>query len=395
MQKTCTRNSPLKLRIQFWQLRYFFARIGQKNRSVSKIENKNQKKNCSLLKCCFGHVKCSSNIPVEKIDKKPKLSCSLSKIDENFHLFSKTVFSSKWFYRYDECSFDRPAKLFLLNYRKWSEKRSTKTAKTFQKYFLQKVPKETLKAAWKPRELFSDSQPKNFHSKFKKITICRLCKRLASESVHWNWESSFDNSATFFARIGQKNRSVSKNEKKIEIKLFYVKMLLWTRTMQFQYPRRKTRLEAENFLLNFWKWWKISFVFQKSFFSKWFYRYDECGFDRPGKIFLLNYRKWSEKRSTKTAKTFQKYFLQKVPKETLKAAWKPRERFSDSQPKDFYSKFKKITICRLCKRLASESVHWNWESSFDNSAIFLRELVKKIAQCPKLKIKIRNKTVLR
>ena len=90
----------------------------------------------------FGRVDCSSNIPVEKFDKKPKTSCSLSKNEEKFHLFSKTVFSSKWFYRYEECSFDRPAKLFLLNYRKVSEKKSTKDAKTFQKYFLQIVPME-------------------------------------------------------------------------------------------------------------------------------------------------------------------------------------------------------------------------------------------------------------
>ena len=120
----------------------------------------------------------------------------------------------------------------------------------------------------------------------------------------------------FFARIGQKNRSVSKNEKKLEIKLFFVKMLFWTRRMQLQHPRRKTWKEAENFLLNVWKWWKISIVFQNSFFfSKWFRRYGECSFERPAKFFPLNYRKWSEKRSTKDAKTFQKFFLQKVPME--------------------------------------------------------------------------------
>ena len=214
MQKTCTRNSPLKLRIQFWQLRYFFARIGQKNRSVSKIENKNQKKNCSLLKCCFGHVKCSSNIPVEKIDKKPKLSCSLSKIDENFHLFSKTVFSSKWFYRYDECSFDRPAKLFLLNYRKWSEKRSTKTAKTFQKYFLQKDPKETLKATWKPRGLFSDSQPKIYRSIFKKLTNCKFCKKISTRKFILKLRIQFGHFRYFFYENWSKKSLSVQNGKK-------------------------------------------------------------------------------------------------------------------------------------------------------------------------------------
>ena len=119
----------------------------------------------------------------------------------------------------------------------------------------------------------------------------------------------------FLRELVKKISQCPKWKKKLEIKLFLVKMLPWTLRMQFQYPRRKTRHEAENFLLNVWKWWKISFVFQKSFFSKWFYRYDECGFDRPGKLFLLNYRKWSEKRSTKDAKTFQKNFLQKVPME--------------------------------------------------------------------------------
>ena len=70
----------------------FIARIGQKNRSVSKNEKKNYKQNCSSLKCYFGHVECSSNIPVEKLGKKPKTSCSMSENDEKFQLFSKKVF---------------------------------------------------------------------------------------------------------------------------------------------------------------------------------------------------------------------------------------------------------------------------------------------------------------
>ena len=109
-----------------------FFRESVKKSVVSKNE-KIWKQNCSPLKSHFGHVKCSSKIPVEKLAEKPKTSCSLSKIDESFHLFSKTVFSSKWVNRYKECSFDRPAKLFLLNYRIWSEKKSTKNAKTLQK----------------------------------------------------------------------------------------------------------------------------------------------------------------------------------------------------------------------------------------------------------------------
>ena len=38
--------------------------------------------------------------------------------------------------------------------------------------------------------------------------------------------------------------------------------------MQLQHLRRKTRKEAEIFLLNVWKWWKISFVFQKKIFFR-------------------------------------------------------------------------------------------------------------------------------
>ena len=44
-------------------------------------------------------------------------------------------------------------------------------------------------------------------------------------------------------------------------------MLFWTRRMQLQHPRRKTRREAENLLLNVWKRWKFSIVFWNSFFQ--------------------------------------------------------------------------------------------------------------------------------
>ena len=82
------------------------------------------------------------NIPVEKIDQKPKTSCSLSKNDENFHLFAKRVFSSKWFYRYNECNFDSPTKVFLAQILEMIQKKSTKDAKTFRKSFLEIVPME-------------------------------------------------------------------------------------------------------------------------------------------------------------------------------------------------------------------------------------------------------------
>ena len=141
MQKIFTRKFPLKLGIQFWQLGDFFCGNWSKNRCVQKW--KKREKNCSLLKCYSGHVKCSSNIPVEKLDKKPKSSCSMSKIDENFHLFSKKMFFlQNDFIDTKNAVLTGRQKFFLLNYWKWSEKKSTKNAKMFQNYFPQNVPLE-------------------------------------------------------------------------------------------------------------------------------------------------------------------------------------------------------------------------------------------------------------
>ena len=103
-------------------------------------------------------------------------------------------------------------RFFLPNYWKWSKKSPQKMQKLFEK-FSWNCSHGEVKSSLKAPLTFLDSQAKYFRSKFKKITICRFCKRLAPKSLHWNWESNFDNSATFFARIGQKKCSVSKNEK--------------------------------------------------------------------------------------------------------------------------------------------------------------------------------------
>ena len=113
----------------------------------------------------------------------------------------------------------------------------------------------------------------------------------------------------FLRELVKKISVCPKKKKKLEIKLFFVKILLWTRILQFQHPRRKTRHEAENFLLNVWKWWKVSFVFQKSIFPKCFSRYDECSFDRQAKLFLINYRNWSEKSQQKIPNFFEIFFF--------------------------------------------------------------------------------------
>ena len=156
---------------------------------------------------------------------------------KNFICFPKEFFS-KWFYRYEECSFDRPAKLFLLNYRKWSEKKSTKNAKTFQKICFKKLPRRSRKQLESHVDLFRTASRNNSARNSRKRSICRFCKRLAPESLHWNWESSFDNSATFFCENWSKKLLSVQKWRKIEIKLFFVKMLPWTRRIQFQHPRR-------------------------------------------------------------------------------------------------------------------------------------------------------------
>ena len=209
----CENWSETSLRVQTWK--------------------KNRNKNCSSIKCYFGHVECSSNIPVEILAKKPKTSCSLSKKDENFHLFSKTVFFSQ-----NDCIDTKNAVLtgrlnFPAQLPELIRKKSTKSAKTFQNFFSSKCSNGEVESSLKDPLTFFDSQLNFFCSIFKKITICKFCKKLSPEGFHWNRESTFDNPATFFARFGQKNRSVSKKEKKLETKVSSLKSLFWTRRMQF------------------------------------------------------------------------------------------------------------------------------------------------------------------
>ena len=58
----------------------------------------------------------------QKKDKRPRTSAQCLKMTKNFICFPKQFIFKKRFYRYVESSFDRPAKLFLLNYQNWSEK---------------------------------------------------------------------------------------------------------------------------------------------------------------------------------------------------------------------------------------------------------------------------------
>ena len=81
-----------------------------------------------------------------------------------------------------------------------------------------------------------------------------------------------------------------KLKKKIEINLFFVEMLPWTRKMQFQHLRRKNRQKTGKFPANCLKMVMkfICFLKQVSFLSRNFPIYEEYCFDRPAKLFLLN-----------------------------------------------------------------------------------------------------------
>ena len=97
------------------------------------------------------------------------------------------------------------------------------------------------------------------------------------------------------------------------------------------------------------------------------------------------------KSPQKMQKLFKTIFFKLFPWRGRKQLESPADFFFDSQPNIFCSIFKKTTICKFCKNLSPESFHWNRESSFDNPATFLRNLVKKIAQCPKMKKKLEIK----
>ena len=99
--------------------------------------------------------------------------------------------------------------------------------------------------------------------------------------------------------------------------------------MQFQHPRRKTRHEAENFLLNVWKWWKISFVFHKSFF------FQNDFIDTMNVVFTgrANFscsitENDLKKGPQKMQKLFKNFFFKKFP-------WRGRKQLES--PADFFS----------------------------------------------------------
>ena len=162
----------------------------------------------------MGQLECSSNIPVEKLDKKPTNSCSLFKNDENFHSFFKTVFSSKRLYRYKESSFDRPAKIFVAQLLEMIQKKVHKSCTNFSKIFSSKSSHGDVESSMKAPLIFFGNQPNFSRSIVKKHWFASFLKEFHPKNSIETENPLFDNSATFFARFGQNYRSESKKEKK-------------------------------------------------------------------------------------------------------------------------------------------------------------------------------------
>ena len=119
-------------------------------------------------KCSRGHVQCSSNKLPKKIDKRPKTSAQCLKMIKKLHLFSKSFFE-QIFYRYGECSFERPAKLFPLKYRKWSENSPQKMQKFFRTFFLKMFLWRGRKQLESPADFFFSTASRTFSARFSKI----------------------------------------------------------------------------------------------------------------------------------------------------------------------------------------------------------------------------------
>ena len=98
------------------------------------------------------------------------------------------------------------------------------------------------------------------------------------------------------------------------------------------------------------------------------------------------------KKVHKRCKNFSKTFSSICSHGEAESRWEGLLTFFGHPAENFPLDIQKKTTFRFSKTFSPESFHWNWESSFDNSATFLRELVKKIAQCPKMN-KLWNKTV--
>ena len=97
------------------------------------------------------------------------------------------------------------------------------------------------------------------------------------------------------------------------------------------------------------------------------------------------------KSPQKMQKLFKTIFFKLFPRSGRKQLESPAD-FFWQPPELFPLDIQRRTLCKFCKKFSFENFHWNRESSFDNPAtFFLQNLVKKIAQCPKMKKKLKIK----
>ena len=139
--------------------------------------------------------------------------------------------------------------------------------KNFSKKFSSKSPHGYVESSMKAPLTFFGQPAESFPLDIQKKQFVSFAKNFHPK-VSFKTENPVLTTSWLFLQELVKKFAVSKMKKKLEVNLFFVKMLPWTRRMQFQHPRRKTRQEAEIFLLNVWKWREISIVFQNSFFFK-------------------------------------------------------------------------------------------------------------------------------
>ena len=266
--------------------------------------------------------------------------------------------------------------------------------KLFKNIFFKLFPWRGRKQLESPADFFSDSQPKVFRSIFKKRTFCKFCKKISPESFHWNWESSFDISATFFARVGQKNRSVSKNEKMWKqncspLKCYFAHVKCSSTSPSKNMTRSRT-LPA-----HFLKMMKKFICFPNQFFI-------QNAFIDTKNAVLTGRPKFScwitgndpKNVPQKMQKRFKNIVFKLFP-------WRCRKQLES--PADFFRTASRKFSTRYSKKehfvIFAKKFHPKVSIETENPVlttplIFLRELVKKIAQCPKMK-KYGNKTVLR
>ena len=121
-KKNCPKSFPLDLQISFLITPPNFFRQDSEKKSVfcpKKIGKIYVLKNIFFPKFFLWTRRMQFQQTRQKIDMRPKTSAQCLKIKISF-VFQNSFFSKKVFSRYGECSFDRPAKFFLLNYRNWS-----------------------------------------------------------------------------------------------------------------------------------------------------------------------------------------------------------------------------------------------------------------------------------